>query len=145
MPAQTCNRIDLALEQMELAITLFLDAKSFASVITLASAAERVMGQALRHAGHEAVLDWTFMVTAPVHGLMHGVALKKGDYVDTQNRISNALRHFDEADPPCFEADLEEAACWMLVRACENAQRLGRPARGFDTFNEWFYQHVVGV
>jgi hypothetical protein len=49
MTTQRCNRIELAHEQLELAVTLFLDAKSYASVITLASAAERVMGQALRH------------------------------------------------------------------------------------------------
>ncbi|MCX4176795.1 MULTISPECIES: hypothetical protein [Paraburkholderia] len=145
MPAQSCNRIDLALEQLELAITLFLDGKSFASVITLASAAERVLGQALRHSGKDAVLDWTFMETAPVHDLLHGVALKKGAYVDTQNRVSNALRHFDDKDAPNFDADLDEAACWMLVRACENAHRLGLTVQGFDAFNDWFYEHVVGI
>jgi hypothetical protein len=59
--------------------------------------------------------------------------------------ISNALRHLDKTDAPEFEADLEEAACWMLVRACENAHRLGLTVQGFDAFNDWFYEHIVGV
>ena len=145
MPTQTCNRVDLAFEQLEVAIRLFLDDKSYAAVITLASAAERVMGQALRHAGKEASLDWSFGETAPVHALMHGEPLKKSAYSDALNRVSNALRHFDETNSPDFEADLEEAAYWMLVRACENGHRLGRVVQGFDDFNDWFLKHVVGV
>jgi hypothetical protein len=57
--------------------------------------------------------------------------------------VATALRHFDKTTAPDFEADLEEAACWMLMRACENAQRLGLTVQGFDTFNEWFCEHVV--
>ncbi len=57
----------------------------------------------------------------------------------------NALRHFNETDGPSFDADLTEAACWMLVRACDNARRLGLSLAGFDTFDDWFYTHFVGV
>jgi hypothetical protein len=57
--------------------------------------------------------------------------------------VATALRHFDKTNAPDFEADLEEAACWMLVRACENAHRLGLTVQGFDAFNEWFCEHVV--
>lgn len=71
--------------------------------------------------------------------------MAKADYADALNRVSNALRHFNEKDAPDFEADLEEAAYWMLVRACENGHRLGRVVQGFDDFNEWFLEQVVGI
>lgn len=145
MTSQTCNRIDLAHEQLEMAIVAFLELERFASAITLASAAERVLGQALRHAGKQSVLDWKFEATDLVHAALHGKSLARGAFTDAENRVSNALRHFDERDAPDFEADLEEAACWMLVRACENAHRLGLTVQGFDAFNEWFYEHIVGV
>ena len=145
MTAQTCHRIDLAREQLEMALDAFLERQRFASAITLASAAERVLGQALRHAGKPAVLDWKFEATDLVHTALHGEPLNKGAFTDAENRVSNALRHFDKADAPDFEADLEEAACWMLVRACENAHRLGLTVQGFDAFNDWFYEHIVGV
>ncbi|MBN3761156.1 hypothetical protein [Burkholderia sp. Ac-20365] len=145
MPTRICNRVDLAFEQLEAAIRLFLDDKSYAAVITLAGAAERVLGQALRRAGKEACLDWSFGETAPVHLVLHGEPLNKKVYADAQNRVSNALRHFDASDSPDFEADLDEAACWMLVRACENGHRLGRVVQGYDEFDAWFMEHVVGM
>ena len=54
MTSQTCHRIDLAREQLEMALDAFLERHRFASAITPASAAERVLGQAfwkcrLRH------------------------------------------------------------------------------------------------
>jgi hypothetical protein len=33
----------------------------------------------------------------------------------------------------------------MLVRACENAHRLGLTAQSSDAPNDWFYEHIVGV
>jgi len=64
------SRVDVAFEQLEAAIRLFRDTKSYASVITLPSAAAPVMGPALLHAGKEAGLDWSFMEAAPVYFLM---------------------------------------------------------------------------
>ena len=145
MTSKICNRVDLALEQLEMALVAFLERHRFASAITLASAAERVMGQALRHAGKQAVLDWEFEANDLVHTRLHGCSLDRKSFNDTENRVSNALRHFDKADAPDFDADLEEAACWMLVRACENAHRLGLTVQGFDAFNDWFCEHVVGI
>lgn len=33
----------------------------------------------------------------------------------------------------------------MLVRAFDNAQRLGRTIGGYDAFNDWFVEHVIGI
>ncbi|WP_227243091.1 hypothetical protein [Paraburkholderia caribensis] len=41
MTSQTCKRINLAREQLEMALDAFLERHRFASAITLASAAER--------------------------------------------------------------------------------------------------------
>src|SRR5260370_4215607 len=73
------------------------------------------------------------------------VVIANGTGQGHAREVSNALRHFDTTDEPDFIADLEEAACWMLVRACENAHRLGLTVQGFDAFNDWFHEHVVGT
>jgi hypothetical protein len=143
MTSQTCNRIDLALEQLEMALVAFLERHRFASAITLASAAERVLGEALRHAGKPAGVDWKFDAADLAHTKLHGRPLDRQAFNAAESCVAAALRHFDKTDAPDFEADLEEAACWMLVRACENAHRLGLTVQGFDTFNEWFCEHVV--
>ena len=44
MTSQICHRVDLAREQLEMALAAFLERQRFASAITLASAAERVLG-----------------------------------------------------------------------------------------------------
>ena len=42
--------------------------------------------------------------------------------------------------------DLERAAIWMIVRARVNYDRLGLPrTEKMTRFDEWFYEHVVGV
>lgn len=145
MTSQTCHRVDLAREQLEMALVAFVERHRFASAITLASAAERVLGEALRHAGKQAGVDWKFDAADLEHTKLHGRPLNRKTFHDAENRVANVVRHFDETDAPDFEADLEEAACWMLVRACENAHRLGLTVQGFDAFNDWFYEHVVGV
>lgn len=76
---------------------------------------------------------------------MRGRPLDRKTFNDAENGVANVLRHFDKTDMPDFDVDLEEAACWMLVRACENAHRLGLTVQGFDAFNDWFYEHIVGV
>jgi len=145
MTAKTCNRIDLAHEQLETAIAVFLERRCYAATITLAANAERVLGQALRRNGLQAVLDWQFDAEKLVHTALHGRPLERKTFNDAQNRVANVVRHFDADDSQDFDADLEEAACWMLVRACENAHRLGLTVQGFDAFNDWFYEHIVGV
>ncbi|KVH72229.1 hypothetical protein WJ41_13950 [Burkholderia ubonensis] len=147
MSSHVWQRVDLAIEQLETALSLFLDQQRYASAITLAGAAELVLGQTLGARGKIPVLDWQFSEVAPVHLMVEREPLNKGKYVDAQNRVYRALKHYNfaRADGPTFEADLQEAACWMLVRACENAHRLDLTVTGFDTFNDWFYTHVVGV
>jgi len=41
--------------------------------------------------------------------------------------------------------DLEDAATWAIVRACDSSNRLGLPrtARMLE-FDDWFYKNVVG-
>jgi hypothetical protein len=58
----------------------------------------------------------------------------------------------DEGNPPMVSAsgpfvaldDLEYAAIWAIVRACNNSNRLGlaRTARMLE-FDNWFYENVA--
>jgi hypothetical protein len=145
MTSQTCHRVDLALEQLEMALVAFVERHRFASAITLASAAERVLGEALRHAGKQSGVDWKFDAADMADTNLQGRPLDRKAFKDAESCVATALRHFDRTNAPDFEADLEEAECWMLVRACENARRLGLTVQGFDAFNDWFCEHIVGV
>jgi hypothetical protein len=135
----------LAQEQLEIALSLFLEKKSYASAITLAGAAEEVLGKELVRRGEQPVLDWKFDQMGLVHQLLHGKPLHRTKFVKEENLIRNAVKHFDDNSSPDITVDLEDAACWMLVRACENAQRLGLNITQWWEFDNWFYEHVVGI
>jgi len=145
MTEQTYSRLDLAQEQLDVALDLFLENKSYASSITLAGAAEEIFGKELLRQGKTPVLDWKFDQMGVVHQLLHGAPLERKHFVKEENRIRNSLKHFDDKDNPQITVDIEDAACWILVRACENALILGMPIDRFEEFNDWFYVNVVGV
>ncbi len=141
----TYLRLDLAKEQLDVALTLFLDHRHYAAAITLAGAAEEIFGKELSRRGKQPVLEWKICHMKVFHELLHGKELHTKSFVYEENRIRNALKHFGEKDTPTLTANLEDAACWMLVRSIENAQRLEVEIERFFDFSNWFYEHVVGV
>ncbi|NKC11951.1 MAG: hypothetical protein GKR94_07045 [Gammaproteobacteria bacterium] len=145
MTEQIYSRIDLAKEQLEVALSLFFDHASYASSITLAGAAEEIFGKALIHQGKEAVLDWKLKEMNVVHSLLHRKDIIRKEFFAEENKIRNMLKHFDSNDDDSFTADLEEAACWILVRACENASKLDIELDRFQDLDDWFYANIVGV
>jgi hypothetical protein len=124
---------------------LFLDQAAYASAITLAGAAEEIFGKALTRQGKVAVLDWKLNEMKIVHSLLHGTNIERKVFFAEENKIRNTLKHYDNGDDGIFVADLEEGACWMLVRACENASRLGIDLDRFQDFDDWFYTNIVGL
>lgn len=65
MSEQTYARVDLATEQLDMALVLFLEKHSYVSALTLAGAAEEIFGKALAHQGKEYSLKWKFGAVAP--------------------------------------------------------------------------------
>ncbi len=141
----TYLRVDLAKEQLEVALSLFLEKQSYAAAITLAGAAEEILGKELVRQKKQPVLEWKFTQMVVFHKLLHGEDLKSKKFFAEENRIRNDLKHFDENENSTLTTDLEDAACWMLVRACENAQRLEIEIARFRDFDNWFYENVVGI
>jgi hypothetical protein len=141
----TYVRIDLAKEQLEVALALFLDHQSFASAITLAGAAEEIFGKALHRRGNQSVLEWKLSHMQVFHELLPWKEFRPKSFFAEENRTRNALKHFGENDTPTLTTNLEDAACWILVRACENAKRLELDIARFNDFDNWFYEHVIGI
>jgi hypothetical protein len=117
MGRQTYSRIALAIEQLDTALSLFLEYDSYASAITLAGVAEEVLGRELTGRGCKPVLEWKFDQTALVYSQLFKAPLIKKDFVRTENKVRDALKHFHDLKDSTITVDLQEAACWMLVRA----------------------------
>jgi hypothetical protein len=56
------NKVNLAIEQLETDLSLFLDERSYVSALTLAGAAEEILGMALRVKGIENSLQESYRV-----------------------------------------------------------------------------------
>lgn len=140
------NKIQIAIEQLEVSLRLFLSGDSHVSALTLAGAAEEILGMALKHNGiknsleklHDSYrlegLEW-INPPMPWHNFTRQV----------KNKIWNEVKHFATPDDLKFDADMEEEATWMIVRAMENYRGLGfSPTAKMHEFDEWFYTHIVG-
>jgi hypothetical protein len=114
--------------------------------LRLAAAAEESLGKALSLSGKQNSLEWKYQEVEPFHTVLHGKPLSKQDLIRDKNRALIAANHMASASEPSVTLDLEDAALWMIVRACENSDRLGLPLTGrMREFEHWFYEHVVGV
>lgn len=146
MPFLTHDRIELAIEQLECALHIFLKCQSYVSTLTLAGAAEEVLGKALSHQGKETTLQVAHRIPDLIHRTFHGKPLSWSDFAEQENFVRNAVKHMRKSSDAAIEVDLELAAIWMLVRACDNYQRLGlAPSDQMNAFNDWFLENVGGI
>lgn len=107
------RKIDAAVDQLDWAIKLFLDHKAYVPAITLAGAAEEIIGQTL---GPEAAFNV----------LKERLSLKTGltPAVVSQmhlNKAKNWLKHWqDMKDAETLEIELETEAIQYIARAATN-------------------------
>lgn len=141
------NKIDIAIEQLEVALKLFLSSGSYVSVLTLAGAAEEIFGMALKIKGIENSLQEQYRLYSQTDLEWINQSKTWAEYTTRgKNKVKNAVKHLHDEDDLIFDADIKDEALWMLVRATDNFNRLGfRPTESMHEFDEWFYETVVGV
>ena len=146
MPHATHRRVNLAVEQLDVALELFLEKRSYVSALTLAGAAEEILGTAAVLAGEKPILRHHYDTLAPYHQLLHREPLEWKDYANMENFSRNVSKHMDSGTEDHVEFDTEISALRMLVRACANYDSLGLPrTERMCAFDNWFYENVVGV
>lgn len=145
MAEQVHSRVALAKEQLDVALVLFLDHQSYAASITLAGAAEEVLGKALSSRGGVPAIENSYRARSAFIKVLHGVVLDKKTFIAQENNARDALKHLQEDKGPCITLDLETAACWMLVRALGNAMELGIKCARESEFDGWFYENIIGI
>ena len=141
MADQTYDKIDLATEQLDDAISLF-KRRRFVSALTLAGAAEEILGRALSHRGQQNSLELKYETLEPILTMRRKT---KEDFIRDENHALIAVTRMESASDTSVTLDLEEAAYSMIVRACENSDRLGLPRTArMREFENYFYEQVVG-
>jgi hypothetical protein len=144
MSDQPHNKVDLATQQLDEAIGLFLEGQ-FVSALRLAGAADEILAKALSDSGKQNFLDWKYEEVEPFHTILHRPPLSKEDFIRGENRALSAVTHASASNSP-VTLDLEEAAYSMIVRACHNYDLLGLPRTAkMHKFDNWFSEHVIGL
>jgi len=107
------GKIDAAVDQLDWAIRLFLDYKAYVPAITLAGAAEEIVGQTL---GSEAAFNILKERLSTKTSLQPAVVSQM--YL---NKAKNWLKHWqDMKDEETIEIELETEAIQYIVRAVTN-------------------------
>lgn len=146
MTSTAHDQIALAAEQLDTAIELFLSERSDVSALTLAGAAEEILGRAVKLAGGENAMQEAYAASALTHRYLLRQELKWQDFADGENYARNAAKHLKKEGDKAIELNLRYAAMWMIVRACANYDRHGlEPTDRMRDFNNWFFEHEVGV
>jgi hypothetical protein len=121
MHIQSFTKSDIALQQIETALDLYLNNKDYFSVITLAGAGEEILGQLLKEAGKENSLGQR---TASLVGMYDALSQKRVEERRARNdlnRARNSIKHMDDKNAD-FRVEMDPAveAVDMLYRAIEN-------------------------
>jgi len=120
MAVRAYYRDELALMQLETALRIFFQGNDFASVITLAGAADEIFGKLLLSAGRENSLEVLKKAVAAIYQKLNGGPIDPSEIADRANRTKNSLKHWDEGQPLVVKVDLAQEASDMLFRAIDN-------------------------
>lgn len=131
----TITKIDAAVDQMDWAIKLFLDHQAYVPAITLAGAAEEIVGEIL---GEESVFSQLKTRFCEQHSLSEKVVSQA--YL---NKAKNWLKHWKGMkDEDRIDVELEGEAIQYIVRALTNLVLHDRslPSEG-PRFFTWLASH----
>lgn len=120
MPIRADYRDNLALTQLETALRLFYEGEDFASVVTLAGAADEIFGKLLAASGRDNSLEVLKKSVAAIHQKLYGEPIDSSEIASRANRAKNSLKHWDEGQPLIVKLDLAQEARDMLFRAIDN-------------------------
>jgi len=122
MKTTSLTKLDVAVSQLRFAITLFLEDRELVSAITLAGAAEEILGKLATQAGLTPALTRRAEGTRALFKHLWKSDPGVKPFVNLKNKTRNELKHLVSGAP--IEVDLREEAMRILDRAVENYRLL---------------------
>lgn len=120
---QELSKLDIALAQIERAVVLALDEADFISAVTLAGAAEEILGSLLETRGLQSSYSGLKHVLDYVHEDVKSVNLTSKEFRALANGARNNFKHLSGTEK--VEVDPEQEACNLAHRAISNYTSLG--------------------
>jgi hypothetical protein len=115
---QKLTNLDIARHQIDRAVLLFLDKDDYISSLTLAGAAEEILGAVLRKQGKAPAIENIVAKGAEIQKTLYGIESPKRLLFNSLNEYRNKLKHFNEQEPLHISPGYYSSR--MLNRAIEN-------------------------
>lgn len=125
MPYETLTKFEIAERQLFRAIDLYM-AGDLVCSITLAGAAEEILGKLVSETGNPHALDTVVVDLCSLFESVFKEPANPKSFVHIRTAARNSLKHIGTGEP--VELDFEQEAVNILDRAVENYQRL-QPGR----------------
>ncbi|MEJ1422113.1 MAG: hypothetical protein Q2484_16470 [Candidatus Sedimenticola sp. (ex Thyasira tokunagai)] len=120
------NKIDIAKQQIERAIDLFLHEQDYISSITLAGAADEVLGKMVDNSGVSSAYSGISSLMNGIHEELNRELYSNKEFNSLANGARNHLKHLSGAET--VEIDPRQEACNMLsLPAMESEAKAGNP------------------
>jgi hypothetical protein len=128
------HKLRIAFVQLETAIRLFLDDKNYVCAITLAGAAEEILGTYTKKLTNENAYS---LLCNDLHKTFNGKFTKDEVGKKFINFSRNELKHFNIPEHEEVEIDLEFEAISFILRASYNITSHKFMTEGIKNFNKW--------
>ena len=132
---QKLTKIDIAEQQLLHAIELFCSGERIVSAITLAGAAEEILGKLVVGTGQTNSIESEVRDQSELFESFFGHAENPKTFRDQENNARNELKHFCAGND--VQLDLEQEAVNLIERAINNFKML-RPGfnSAFQSFDD---------
>ncbi len=117
------HKLDVAVKQLETAIDLFVDRGDYISAITLAGAAEDILGTLVKRKGARPAVDELCSSLIAKHVPTADPRHIRDKYL---NKPRNSLKHANRLKEDAIEIEVEAEAISMIARALSNLLTLER-------------------
>lgn len=138
------TKSEIAQVQLVQAIELFVSEK-FLPSITLAGAAEEILGRLIAIQGDDPVIEDAFSEIQRIRDIT-GLSVmgdkSKKEIINGWNSVKNNLKHHNESENDFIVLNVFDEAYWMIKRALINANKLGVPICNQIDFDNWIITHI---
>ena len=126
MDLKEYEKIDIASQMLETALSLFLEEKDYFSVLQIAGACDEILGKYLKLKEIDTSLETETAALISIKKNLNGIHSTVKDTRNFLNQFKNAIKHMDDRAETTVIMDPEFEAETMLDRAIVNWWRLGK-------------------
>jgi len=135
------SKVDIATSQLDTSIQLYIDKTDLVSAVTLAGAAEEILGNLIRAQGKTTALEEVLNRLCEMHKSAFEEEPDRKLYADLRNGIRNEFKHL--CSGKSLEINLDGEASQLINRAIDNYRKLfpGFYPRFKEFEQEWLRRH----